>query len=169
MIKPLSIFSRQKPAAVIDKAERWTLVSLVLFLLGFALLQIILRNFFSMGIVWGDTLLRHVLLWTSLLGMARAVGERQYIAIEILPLMFSDKGKKLCRSVCDGISCFISLALLAASWTFVRLEQLAGTMAFLDIPIWWLQIIFPIAFAMMAARFACHFLDSAFQNPESDA
>ncbi len=154
---------------MIDEVEKWTLVTLVLFLLSFALLQIVLRNFFSMGIVWGDTLLRHVLLWTSLLGMARAVGERKYIAIEILPLILSHRGKRLCRLVRDGFSCFISIVLLTAAWTFVRCEQLTGGMAFLNIPLWWLQVVFPIAFAMMAVRFACQFLRSVFQGTESEA
>ncbi len=171
MKAPSSIFGH-KPAALIgliDELEKWTLVILVLFLLGFALFQIVLRNFFSMGIVWGDTLLRHVLLWTSLLGMARAIGQKKYIAIEILPLFLSQRGKKFCRLVCDAFSCFISMVLLTAAWTFVRYEQLAGSSAFLNIPLWCFQVVFPIAFAMMAVRFACQFLGTAFQSPKSEA
>ncbi len=146
--------------ATVDGLEKTILMALLLFLLGFALLQIVLRNFFAMGIVWGDTLLRHVLLWSSLLGMARAVGERKYIAIELFPLLLSGRWKKASELACDFFSCLVAGVLCVVSWNFVQSERLVGAMAFLDVPVWWLVTVFPFAFAVMALRFACHFMNS---------
>ncbi len=154
--------TRRNLAAMADGLEKGILIFLLLFLLGFALLQIVLRNFFAMGIVWGETLLRHVLLWSSLLGMARAIGERKYIAIELFPLILSGKGRMASRLACDVFSCLVAAMLCVASWSFVQTERLVGGMAFLDVPVWWLVTVFPVAFAIMALRFACHFMGSLF-------
>ncbi len=159
----------QRAASVADGLEKGTLTLLILFLLGFALLQIVLRNFFATGIVWADTVLRHVLLWASLLGMARAVGERKYIAIELFPVFLSGRGRQISRAACDAFSCLVSAVLCVISWQFVRNERAAGDLAFLNVPVWWLEVIFPVAFALMTLRFACNLRDSAFQHPESDA
>jgi TRAP-type C4-dicarboxylate transport system permease small subunit len=65
--------------------EQWVLVLLLGFLAAFAVTQIILRNFLSVGLVWGDDLLRHGVLWISLLGATRATLERKHIRIDLLP------------------------------------------------------------------------------------
>ncbi|MGD9168421.1 MAG: TRAP transporter small permease subunit, partial [Syntrophobacterales bacterium] len=64
--------------------EQWVLVFLLGFLTAFAVAQIILRNFLSSGLVWGDDLLRHGVLWISLLGATRATLESKHIRIDLL-------------------------------------------------------------------------------------
>jgi TRAP-type C4-dicarboxylate transport system permease small subunit len=55
-------------------------------------------------------------------------------------------------------SVFICVLLTDASWTFVRDEQMMGTEIFRDVPAWYLQIIIPIGFLLMAFRFLVHTL-----------
>jgi TRAP-type C4-dicarboxylate transport system permease small subunit len=43
--------------------------------------------------------------------------------------------------------------LAEASWTFVQDEMTFETIAFADVPAWYLQIIIPIGFLMMMFRF----------------
>lgn len=134
--------------------EKWVLVGLVLFLTGFSLFQIVLRNFFSMGIVWGDTLLRHIVLWVSLLGTARATAENKHIAIDILPRLLPGAGKTVLGLVTDLFSFLVSLLLCYESWVFVINEKGAGNFAFASVPYWWLEAIFPFGFAVMSLRYA---------------
>ena len=140
-------------------AEKWVLVALVAFLCGFALLQIILRNFFSTGIVWGDTLLRHILLWVSFIGAARATAEKQHIRIEILPMILPASAGYVLGLICNLVPLLVCFVLAYASWNFVENERLPSNMAFANVPVWWLETIFPFSFAVMGIRFGIHLIE----------
>lgn len=151
-----------------DVFEKWTLVFLVAFLFSFDLLRVILRNFFATGVVWGDTLSKHLVLWIALLGASRATMEKGHILIDLAPRMLSELGKGVVQSVSALFSAVVCALLSYASYLFVCNEILSGTKVFADIPLWWLQTIFPAAFALMAARFSCQFIGSLIQlNPGS--
>ena len=141
-----------------DNVEKGVLVILLGSLTAFAVLQIILRNFFATGLVWGDDLLRHGVLWISILGAARATLEKKHIRIDLLPRIMPARF----RFITDIMSCFVSflvcLILLWASWNFVQVERFAGDIAFASIPYWCLELIFPLGFAIMTIRFGFSFV-----------
>jgi len=140
------------------------LVFLVAFLFSFDLLRVILRNFFATGVVWGDTLSKHLVLWIALLGASRATMEKGHILIDLAPRMLAKRGKGIVQSASALFSSVVCALLSYASYLFVCNEILSRTMVFADIPLWWLQTIFPAAFALMAARFFWQFIGSAVQS-----
>ena len=146
--------------------EKWVLVLLLGFLTAFAVTQIILRNFFSTGLVWGDDLLRHGVLWISFLGAAKATLDRKHIRIDLLPRILPGRLSLIADFVCCFISLFVSVLLAWASWNFVQGERLAGDIAFASIPYWWLELIFPISFALMAFRFCFNCFSGLVRRPE---
>lgn len=139
--------------------EKWLLVGLVLFLTGFSLLQIVLRNFFATGYPWGDSLQRHLVLWISLLGAARATAENKHIRIDLLPRLLPSRSALALPIITDCFSLAVCTALCFASWIFVRDELVAGSLAFGNIPLWWFEVIFPISFAIMTIRFAYRLME----------
>lgn len=154
-----------KIGRVLGNLEKWLLVCLVIFLIGFSVLQIILRNFFATGYPWADTLLRHVVLWVSLLGAARATAEDKHIRIDLVPRLLPGGSARTVALVTQLFSLCVSAALLSASWTFIRDESLSGSFAFDNVPLWWFETIFPITFAIMTLRFAYSFLETLNGNP----
>jgi len=136
-----------------ENLEKWLLVILLGSLATFAVLQIILRNFFSTGLVWGDDLLRHGVLWISILGASRATLEKKHIRIDLLPRVLPARISFISDSICCFISFLVCAVLFWASWNFVQGERLAGDIAFASIPYWCLELIFPMGFAIMALRF----------------
>ncbi len=156
----------KKISQFLGNLEKWVLVLLLGFLTAFALAQIISRNFLSVGLVWGDDLLRHGVLWISFLGAARATLERKHIRIDLLPRVLPVR----LSFIADFMGCLISfvvcLLLLWASWNFVQGERLAGDIAFASIPYWWLELIFPISFALMACRFCLNCISGLVRGPE---
>ena len=126
----------------------------------FAFLQVILRNIFHEGILWGDIFLRHLVLWVGFLGASLATREQKHINIDIFSRFMSDKGKSVVRFVTNLFSVFICYLLANASWTFVQDEQMNGTEIFADIPVWYFQIIIPIGFFLMTLRFLILALDN---------
>jgi TRAP-type C4-dicarboxylate transport system permease small subunit len=146
--------------------EKWVLVLLLGFIAAFAVVQIILRNFFSYGLVWGDDLLRHGILWISFLGATRATLEKKHIRIDLLPKVLPVRLRFLADIICCLISFVVCLLLVWASWNFVQGERLAGGVAFASIPYWWLELIFPISFTLMAFRFGFRFVSGFTRQPE---
>ena len=73
----------RRAAAVYSGVERWTILLMMVALVLFSLYQIVLRNFFFTGIIWGDNLLRHLVLWIGFLGACRATAEGKHIQIEL--------------------------------------------------------------------------------------
>ena len=146
--------------------EKWVLVLLLGFLTAFAVAQVIFRNFFSFGLVWGDDLLRHGVLWISFLGATRATLERKHIRIDLLPRVLPARLSFMADLMCCLISFAVCLLLTWASWNFVQGERLAGDIAFASIPYWCLELIFPISFALMACRFCLNCISGLIRRPE---
>ena len=54
------------------RVEVGVVTALLLLLVGVGFLQIVLRNFFQTGLLWGDPLMRHAVLWLGCLGASLA-------------------------------------------------------------------------------------------------
>ena len=156
----------KKISQFLGNLEKWVLVLLLGFLTAFALAQIIFRNFLSVGLVWADDLLRHGVLWISFLGAARATLEKKHIRIDLLPRVLPARLSFMADLMCCLISFVVCLLLLWASWNFVQGERLAGDIAFASIPYWWLELIFPISFALMACRFGFSCVSGLIRQPD---
>jgi TRAP-type C4-dicarboxylate transport system permease small subunit len=137
-----------------DRLEYVVLVLLLTVMVGLAFLQIFLRIFFATGILWGDSLLRHLVLWIALLGAATATKEGRHINIDVISRVLPDRGRVVIQALTDLFSTFICLLLIQASLKFIRDEFQAGTLAFLNTPTWAVTVIFPVAFGLIALRFA---------------
>ena len=133
--------------------EKWLIASLVIFLVVFSFFQIVLRNFFSTGLIWGDSLLRQIVLWVSLLGAGRAAAENKHIQIDLLPKLLPAASARVLGIISNLFATAVSAILLYASITFLQSEMSSGTMAFAGIPNWWLESVFPLSFAIMTLRF----------------
>ena len=136
--------------------EDGVLVALVALLVACSLLQIILREFFSTGLVWGDDFLRHGVLWLSFLGASRATAENKHIAIDLLPALMRGRGRNALSALSSLFSCVVCLILCWVSWTFVQGERLSAGTVFAHIPYWWVETVFPFSFALMAVRFGSY-------------
>jgi TRAP-type C4-dicarboxylate transport system permease small subunit len=139
--------------AVVNAVEDSLLVLLVALLAACSLAQIILREFFSTGLVWGDAFLRHGVLWLSFLGAARATSENRHITIDLLPRLVRRRGRVALVVLSSLFSFAVCVVLLWASWRFVQGERLSGGKVFADIPYWWVETVFPLSFALMSLRF----------------
>ena len=139
---------------LLNKLEYVVLAFLFAVMVGLAFLQIVLRIFFATGILWGDPLLRHLLLWVALLGATMATKEGRHINIDVITRVLPGKGKAVVHTLTDLFSATICIFLLEASLKFLRDEFQVGSLAFLTVPIWAVCVIFPIAFGLIALRFA---------------
>jgi TRAP-type C4-dicarboxylate transport system permease small subunit len=119
----------------------------------FAFLQVILRGVFSQGILWGDILLRHLVLWLGFLGASLATRERKHINIDLITRFVNTKYQYLLKFLTNIVSAFICYLLFEAGYTFVMDERSMNSFIFNEIPAWYFQIIIPAGFLLMSFRF----------------
>ncbi len=128
------------------------LVLLVFTMMLMAVVQIVLRNTTGAGIVWGDTLVRILVLWTGLVGAMAATRQNNHINIDVVTRHLSAGAAR----VVNGVTLlFASLVCFVTAWyslAFVRMEYLFSTPAFAGVPTWACQTIIPVAFLVMALR-----------------
>ena len=137
----------------LEKIEGHLIVLILSLMILLSFGQMLLRNFFDMGVVWGDTLLRQLVLWLGFLGAATAVGQNKHISIEVLSKLPSTYWNKILKAFTRLSTGIISGFLAWAAWSFMIFEKKSKSILFLDIPVWLFQIILPYSFTIIAIRF----------------
>ena len=147
--------------------ETFLLLFFLLTAILLACTQILLRNFFDMGIFWADSALRIMVLWIGMIGAMFASRNKKHIRIDILshylPVNFRDniwRVTELLTSIVCAIVAYYSIK-------FIQYEYLDGAIAFAKVPVWLCETIIPIAFIIMALRYLVYALmPSYLLNPE---
>jgi TRAP-type C4-dicarboxylate transport system permease small subunit len=138
---------------ITNRIEDGLLVALLLFMIGLAVAQIFLRNLFQVGFVWGDSLVRLLVLWIGLVGAMIASREGKHIHIDVVTRYLPERVNIYVMSVINLITTLICLSVAWYSFQFVQTEYQSGGEAFAGIPNWACETILPFAFLVMAIRY----------------
>lgn len=134
------------------RVEDFILIFLLLTMISMAVLQIVLRNTIGAGIVWGDTLVRILVLWTGLVGAMAATRQNNHININIVTRYLSSRNTVLVNAVTLFFTAVVCLVTAWYSLAFVRMEFEFSTPAFAGVPGWVCQSIIPVAFLVIGLR-----------------
>ena len=115
--------------------------------------QILLRNLFSITLLWAEPLVRHLVLWIGFLGALIATRLDKHIRIDALLRLLPSRIQPICLAITRLFAAAIALLLAWTAIRFIADEMEFGTMAFLAVPSWIAQLVFPICFGLMALRF----------------
>jgi len=137
----------------IERVEQTLIVTFLGFMILIAFLQIVLRNFFSTGLDWGDQLLRNLVLWIGFIGATLATKEGKHINIDVVSRWLPSLGKNVVTFIIHLFSFFICCLLTYATLKFIKNEVQMENMTFLNIPAWVPEMILPITFSLMTFRF----------------
>lgn len=121
-----------------------------------AAFQIVSRNLFSFGLLWGEPLLRVLVLWLALLGAMAATRDGNHIKIDVLPRFLPRRVNHYVRRVTDLFSALVCALLAWHAARFVHAEWQDGLEMFAGIPSWAFELIIPFGFGIMALRFLLH-------------
>ena len=136
------------------RLEDGLLMGVFMSMLILAVAQIVARNLFDFSWSWIDPLNRIGVLWIALLGSL--IGARQNnhikidVALHVLPSRLADGVMRLISALSCG-------ALVVLAWHTGRMvldERLFGSPAFAGFLAWPFQTIMPVAFGLMALRYA---------------
>ena len=144
------------------RVEQVLVIVILTAMILIAVLQIILRNFFASSISWGDTLLRHLVLWIGFFGASLAARDGKHINIDVLSRLIPVKIQRITHTLVNLAAAIICFLLMRASIQFIQYEMDSAGKLFAEIPIWIAQIVIAIGFGLMCFRFFLHALDSIF-------
>jgi C4-dicarboxylate transporter DctQ subunit len=136
--------------------ESGLLVGMLAVMIFLAAYQVIARNFFDTGIIWGDSLVRILVLWITLLGAMVASRDDSHIRMDLLSQFLDDSWRKRLRRFGSVFTCFICGVFAWYSFKFVQLDFEDKITAFAGIPAWWCEVIMPIGAGVMSLRYFVH-------------
>ena len=138
---------------VLQKIEDGILIGLLLSMIFMAVLQIALRNLLDSGILWGDPLIRILVLWIGLIGAMIASRNDHHISIDVISRYLPDRIKKLTKLMTAIFTSLVCIIMTYFSLGFVIMERKDGLTAVANIPAWACESIIPVSFAVISLRY----------------
>jgi TRAP-type C4-dicarboxylate transport system permease small subunit len=140
-----------------DAVGRWLENLLLTLLLGslvlLAVAQIVLRNVFSVGLVWADGFNRVTVLWIAVVGAIAASRDHRHIAINLARRVLSTAWVRRAELVVDLFAAGVAGTLAYYCWVFVRDSHDFGDVLLGGWPAWIFQAVLPVGFALIAYRY----------------
>lgn len=145
-------------------AEGALLVALLAVMVTLAFAQVLLRHF-GLGLLWGETVLKHLVLWTGFLGAALAARAEKHFAWEAAHVGAPARWKPWLRLGANLSGAAITAVLLRASWTYFCDDRASGaelmTVAGVVVPSWVAAAGIPGGFALVLAHLLFKTVDAA--------
>ncbi|NNC98346.1 MAG: TRAP transporter small permease [Gammaproteobacteria bacterium] len=129
------------------------LVGLLFATVLIACAQIILRNGFSTGLSWADPALKMLVLYLTIFGSLVATRENKHLSIDVLSKLLPERINIQIQRFTNAFAAIICLLLAFYSIELVQISIQFDVRTFSDIPVWILQMIMPLGFALMGLRF----------------
>lgn len=139
---------------IIFRIEAGALTVLFLALVALGLTQIGMRNLAGTALPWADGAMRALVLWLTMVGAVVGAGRLKHIRIDLVETVLPVTALVWLRRVVFLATSAICLTMTWYSLNIVALEHEFQQMAFLDVPVWMVQVIIPVGFGIMSARFA---------------
>jgi len=135
-------------------AENALLILMLALMVLLAAAQILARNLFGISILDADQLLRLLVLWVALLGAVAASREGKHIRVDAIARWLPGRIKAGVAVLTDLFTITVCLALTWQAMRFLQSARESGEMAFGALPVWASGIILPLAFSLIALRYA---------------
>lgn len=134
-------------------AEDALLVALLTGLILLAASQILLRNVFDIGFIWGDEALRMLVLWLAVGGAVAASRNDKHINIAVLDRFLRGRlgaAKDLLVHLFTAAICGV---VAWQSLGFVRTSHEFGDLLLGQVPAWIPQLVLPVGFGLICYRY----------------
>jgi TRAP-type C4-dicarboxylate transport system permease small subunit len=116
------------------------------------LAEIVLRATLRIGGPGSSSIVQHLTLFVGLLGGAIAAREGRLLSLSKGASLFSGRMRSAVRIVTGAFSAAVSALLCAASVRFVLSEKQGGNILTAGLPVWVVELILPVGFALVALR-----------------
>ena len=142
--------------AILLWVESALLVTILAAMMLLAAWQVVARNFFDTGLLWGDALVRVLVLWGAMVGAMVASRNDAHIRIDIVSRFVGATWRPLLQRFACAFTCLVLAVFTWFSFKFVRFEYLDGVVAFAAVPAWVCEAILPVGAGVMCLRYLLH-------------
>jgi TRAP-type C4-dicarboxylate transport system permease small subunit len=133
--------------------ESGLLVVLLSIMILLAAYQVLARNFFDSGIMWGDPLVRVLVLWVTFIGATIASRDDEHIRIDLLTRFIGPVSEKYLVRLRSLFTAVIAGVFSWYSLQFVLLDYEDGIIAFAKVPAWMCEVVMPFGAGLIALRY----------------
>ncbi len=146
---PPPVWKRAISAAC--RAENLLVVLALGVMMLLPLLEIVLRKFKG-GLTGSQAIVQHLTLAVGMLGGALAARDARLLSMSALPTILKGRWKTAAAILANGFAAMMAAFFTVASVQFVQFEKEGGTKLAYDVPVWIVQMLFPIGFGIIALR-----------------
>lgn len=139
--------------------ESGILVALLATMIGVAAYQVVARNLFDTGLLWGDGLVRVLVLWLTLLGGMVASRNDEHIRMDLVARFLRAGWKRGVRRLTSAFTAGVCALFAYHSARFVWIDYQDGVLAFAAVPAWVCEAVMPVGAGVMAMRYLLHVID----------
>ncbi len=116
------------------------------------LLEIVIRKFYTSGIPGSATWVQHLALWVGFLGAAIAARKGEMLSLTAGGTLLRNKWKTAAEIFTAGVGFAVCAVLAKGSLELVLVEREGGRELALGVPVWFAEVIMPVAFAVIGVR-----------------
>ena len=143
---------------LVHRLEDLLIAILLSATMGLALYQIVLRNLAGTGMVWGDILVRLMVLWLGMAGSMVATRQRKHISVDLVTRFLPPGWRRVSEALTTLFACGVCAVASYYGLQFVISEYELGGTAFATVPYWVCESVLPLAFFILAIRYGIQFL-----------
>lgn len=157
----------RKAENALARVESTLLIVLIAVMVTLAFAQVVLR-YLGHGLLWGETLLKQLVLWTGFLGAALAAQSEKHFAWEAAnvgaPKSWRAPLRLLSSTVAAIICGFLFLAARRYTTDAYASHETLMTISSWSVPAWIAALGIPAGFALLIIHFVFKFLDAGLES-----
>jgi C4-dicarboxylate transporter, DctM subunit len=146
---------RRTAARVIEDSAVFLALALIVIL---PLAEIVLRKLIGIGISGSSALVQHLTLVISMLGAALAARESRLLTLATTTFL-RGRLRKAAAIMSGAVGGTVASFLSVAGFQFVFVERVGDRTLAYSIPLWVVQLVLPLGFALIAVRLIWHASD----------
>jgi C4-dicarboxylate transporter, DctM subunit len=147
---------RARWRSIFHGTENWITAIALAGLTIVPLLEIALRRVLHNGIYGASTITQHLTLIVGIAGAAAAARENRLITLSNLSTLLKGRMRTYSVVFSNAVAATITAFLFAASMQFLMVEREAGQTLAYGVPVWVVESVMPIGFAVIAVRLLWH-------------
>jgi TRAP-type C4-dicarboxylate transport system permease small subunit len=138
---------------ILSRIETALVVLFLTIMIVLAFAQVVMRNLFATGFLWGDPLVRQMVLWAGFIGAALATSKDRHISIDAITKFLSPRARQIAKVVTSLAGAVVTYFLGAAAYRFLVEEREYGGEILQGFPSWVGLMILPIGYGLIAVHF----------------
>lgn len=148
--------SSRRFGETVKRIEDFAITGTFCLMILLPLCEIPLRKLWHTGISGNAAIVQHLVLVLGMLGAAIAARNNDLLPLSTLDELLPAAWKSIAKVFAGAVSIAVALLLTLAAWQFIVTERETGKALVYQLPLWVVELAFPVCFGVIAVRLARH-------------